>query len=82
MVLTVTIKYQISFKANLHLSWYFVLKLKQLISPSHLVSNLSSAKMSTLPTLCITGKRDGGQRSQSAMYEGVVDTFWCMKKLR
>ena len=49
-----TREYQISFKSNLHLLWCFGLKLKLLISPSHLVS--SNTKMSTLSTLCVTGK--------------------------
>ena len=51
-----TIKYQIRFRANLHLSWYHEVKLRKLISSANFVSKLSNTEMSTLSTLCITGK--------------------------
>ena len=59
-----TIKYQILFKANLHLLWHFELKLKSLNSPSNLVSKLSNTKLSTL---CITGKFDRRWHSQECV---------------
>ena len=51
-----TAKSSIYFNAHLPLSWCVDIKLKSLISSSSLFSNLSNTKMSTLPTLCITGK--------------------------
>ena len=44
------------FNANFHLSLCFEIKLVWLITTSHLF--LSNTKMSTLSTLCITGKLD------------------------
>ena len=51
-----TVKTQINFNANLHLSWHFEFKLKWLIPLSNLFSNLRNTKMPTLPNLCIAGK--------------------------
>ena len=51
-----TVKTQINFNANLHLSWHFEFKLKWLIPLSNLFSNFRNTKMPTLPNLYIAGK--------------------------
>ena len=51
----VIVKNWINVNADLDLLWCIWLELKWLITVTNLFSNLSSTKMSTLPTLCITG---------------------------